>query len=92
MKADVNIPVCACGGTRVRVSTQPVYRCPNCGDIIYNYKGEWRTRGDKSSFSPHKSEPAYHVSTPTVGLAAVAVKPHRKFYLDFPFRKDRPCK
>jgi predicted RNA-binding Zn-ribbon protein involved in translation (DUF1610 family) len=86
MKADVTIPVCPCGGTRVRVSTQPVYRCPDCGDTIHRRRDEWQQRGEKSAFSAHKSPPAYHVKFTTVGLAAPPARP-KKFHLDYPYRR-----
>lgn len=88
MKADVTIPDCACGGKRLRVSTQPVYRCPDCGDTIHRSKGEWKTRSAESSFSDRRNPSARHVTYPTVGLAARAARPPKsKFYLDHPYRR-----
>lgn len=41
-------PACPCGGARVRVSTNAVYRCPDCGHTVFFRGGVWVERSTKS--------------------------------------------
>lgn len=61
-------PPCACGGTRLRVSTKPVYRCESCGHTVYKRNDEWLVRSEHApSYTHHEKHRA--TLAPLAGVA-----------------------